>query len=352
MLKLKKIYTTGLSLCAILTAFYPAVFAAASADSVSVRVVVIQGMTAELQIACDTHQWKGELWSGVTPTLQYGEYYGFRSMRASFEVPGPSTLAFIRTYVYFQPEDWSAVTQIKMEVYVESTTEKNIELEIFDSSDVMVVPKPNVTGISTGSWVEVVWDVSSLLGTAFRIVLVPGGLLDGDIMYFKNMRINRGAGDIAWDAFAEDSYAWTGGEDFVPWQATERNDPISNIQTHNASAGALSIPWDVDQDPGSANAKLEAVNLQGKNFTGYSKMRAWVYSDRSGVPIYMAFADGSSWTPTAHIAVDTANNWQLMEWDAPGGVNWTNLQTFMFMVNTFELTGVGQVYIDDIEFGN
>ncbi len=306
---------------------------------------------------CDTHEWYAEpelYGSEVTTTISYGSYHERKSTQAGFNVTGGNNWACIRTDHYFAPEIWNNVTQIEMEIYIESEdiNAKHIEMQLLDI-DGNEMKKPIATGIIKNSWQNVPWpvDLTSAAQVA-KIILIPGNLQNGDIIYFRNMCLIHSSGpDTTWDTFEAPSYKWLGSEDFAPWHPVTsgypRNEPISHKQTYNSSAGALYIPWDASLDA-AVSAKMETVDLHGFAFTGFDRIRAQVRSDRTDAPIFIGFWDGT-WAQTSSQNVSAVDTWQLLEWELPGGITWGNLQSFMFMVDT-TAGGTGDVYIDAIDF--
>lgn len=316
------------------------------ADGSNMRILVtVMDSVASLDMPLDTHEWFFEPW-GLQSTPEYGTFHGRDCLR--MVLSGTGNLAFLRTNEFFSPENWGSVSTVRMDVYIEGTNNKNIELEI-QRLDGSVALKTNATGLVPGSWVTASWSVSGLPNDIAKLFLIPGTLAPGETIHFSNLRINRGGGDEPWDTFAEDTSNWTGSEDFVPWKSGPRNEPISHNQTHGASAGALYIPWDAAKST-SDSAKMEAQDLLGMSLGGYPKYRAWVRSDRTDAPVFLAFWDGTNFVSTSYQSVSTANVWQQLTWDQPSGVNWSALQTWMVLVRTVA-GGTGNVYVDDIEFG-
>jgi hypothetical protein len=301
---------------------------------------------------CDTHEWYPESYgSNVTTTLDYGTYHGREALRASFTVSGPLNYAYVRTDHVFAPENWGSVTRIMMSIWIESGTNKYMHLEIKDIDD-NEVKKPLAENIGCNNWVDVCWNVvPPWSNEVAKILMVPGGLQDGDVMYFSNMHITISAKDEIWETFEAPTYKWTGSEDFNPWKPVTdgypRNEPISHKQTYNGSAGALYIPWDADCDA-AKSAKMETADLHDFDFTGFDRMRAQVRSNRTDAPVFIGFWDGT-WAQTVSKNVSTEDTWELLEWELPGGITWENLQSFMFMVDT-TAGGTGDVYIDAIDF--
>jgi hypothetical protein len=330
------------------------VFAASSDFQVAVRII---NFDRSLLNKCDNHEWypePGLYGTEVTTTISYGSYHGRKSMQARFNVTGGNNWACIRTDHYFAPEVWNNVTLIGTEVYIESEdiNAKHIEMQLLDI-DGNKIKKPIATGIIKNSWQNVPWpvDLTSAAQVA-QIILIPGNLQNGDVMYFSNMHITISAKDEIWETFGAPSYKWLGSEDFAPWHPVTsgypRNEPISHKQTYNGSAGALYIPWDANQSSEHDTAKMEATDLYGADFTNFNTIKAWVWRSGNDADIYMGFWDGGEPKDTTAKTV-SIGDWVQVVWNKPAGINWSGLRTFMFMIDTSG-GGIGEFYIDEIEF--
>lgn len=303
--------------------------------------------------AFDTRQWVAEnAWGNdFTADLRYVSYSGRRALRAGFALkPSPTgkNWAFLHTD-FFSPEAWNsapAVSQITLDVFFTAPGNRSLDIEL-KAGDGSTLQKKTVSNIVPGAWRTLSFSLDALTGSVSQIYLVPGALADGDALYLSNLQIVR-SGSEMWEPFTAPGYAWLGQEDFQPWTALGRNEPITHSWTYGGSAGALYIPWTASLNA-SGTAKMETTNLNHLNFSGIQNFRAQVRSSRANQPIFMAFWDGTKWTPSASLAVTSANVWEQKSWAPPSGVDWGNLQSFMFMVDT-TAGGTGEVWIDALEF--
>jgi hypothetical protein len=272
-------------------------------------------------------------------------------LRAAFTSTGGNSV-FMRTVEFFSPEDWSAVTQIKIDVWVEN--DKNnmgLKVELYDNTNTSRL-QSSVSNIAGGAWTTVTFNVSPVGFQTAKVFLVMENMNTGDSACLSNFRLVRGSEEM-WDTFETPSYNWQGGQDFTPWNAG-KTEPITHQVTYANSAGAVCIPW--TYSVGNQVAKMEATNLRCQNFVGVTKFRLWVYSTRANIPVYLAFWQGdqhghpAAWLPLAPKTVVSANTWTQLEWDRPaGGFDWGDPDSFMIMVDTSS-GGSGIMYADAMEF--
>lgn len=311
--------------------------------------------------ALDSHEWiKTDYNTFVTTQLNYTEKAGQRALQAIMTNSDASPQwSVIRVNQFIDPEDWSAVTQVKCDVYVEttSTDDKTIQLEL-QTVNAGLIQRPQVTITQKNTWVsDVTWNLGPISEPVGTVFLTPNHIEGTEHYYFRNLRIVRSGIEEPWDTLRVPSYQWQGSMDFKLWRPPSggyapRNEPITHNQTYNNSAGALSIPWDASIDSTNNYAKMEATNLYGFDFTAVQHFQVKVYSDKAGLKLRMDFWDGANYASTNELDITTIGGWQTLTWNKPGGpMNWVSLKSLIFMVNT-SVGGTGHVYIDEMEFLN
>lgn len=313
--------------------------------------------TSEQLNSCDNHEWT--FLFGDNLNLDYGFYQGANCLRITvptasngyggFAIGGFANLA----NGLFSPEDWTDVTKVEFDIFIEGSTPRGMELEIRDATS--EIYRPRIDGIAAGFWQPLTFNtdvVEMNAATAIqRIIIIFNSLDSGTVIYLKNMRLVKNGQTIAWDAFSAPSYEWepvTG--DYVLWDGVVRNEPITNSITADNSAGALYLPWDADL--GGSEAKIESKNMQGiTELSNIDQFKYKVFSDNSTIPIKMGFWDGSSFGSSMEQSVATANQWETVIVDPPSGVNLSNIANMSFHANTSTLGGQsGHIFIDELEF--
>jgi hypothetical protein len=234
----------------------PAYALNASSMNLSFNVIIpVSAYVANALNQCDSHSWVTESWGGAT-ALDWKQVHSRQCARAVFTTSTGGTEAYLRTNEFFSPENWSTVTQVKIDVWVENgKNSMGLRLEVHDNGTNSA--QASTTNIAGGSWNTLTLPITVSGFQPSKIFLVLTNVANGDSACLSNLRITRGGVDEPWDTFETPSYAWLGSQDFTPWTGS-RNEPISHKVTYGSSAGALCFPW---TGTTAHAAKLEATNV-------------------------------------------------------------------------------------------
>jgi hypothetical protein len=347
---MRKIMAGGLIFLCVVFNFSLSTWATSSANS-QLKIEIYDFIPSWLN-ALDSHEWLDPKYNvEISSVISYKEFSGRRAMQVKYRrSAGTNSWSVIRVDEFIQPEIWSMVTAVRVDVYIASTSAdaKGMKLELKTKEDVFI-QGPYQANLPKNTWYTVEWPLQSIAVWVSQVMLVPDGITDGDIFYFNNLRLVRGGVEEPWDTFQASTYRWVGSMDFNPWKADwGRNEPITHNQRYNNSAGVLVIPWAASKTSYSW-AKMEATNLRGIDFSSFKRFRVQAKSTAPGINIKMDFFDGATVYSTNELSFSKADTWESLTWDKPYNLNLANLRTFMFMVNTSG-GGSGEVLIDQIEF--
>jgi len=305
---------------------------------------------------CDSHDWMNPGWGygdwNRGTELYWGSYFGKQCLQVGCTTYDWNGSALATKW--FPDEDWQNVELVRADVYLVSpSSTTDLKLEPRDHAD-NVLEQVWYYDVSTGTWVDVGWDISG--GASYddvaRVVLILENLGVGNptTHYFDNWRLVMTNGTTEyWDDMNDRSRQWSYNGDYYTWNTNgDGMEPISHrVSTTSTNAGAAHMQWEYQS---LAYAELAATGLSA-DWSSYNMLRANIYCSDTGIPLKFYLWYGGHGENAPYRYVSSSNTWETITWPLPAGTSAYTVAEFKPGVVPSALHPSGTYYIDNIRLG-
>lgn len=246
----------------------------------------------------------------------------------------------------FPIEDWQTVDLIRADVYLvcnSSNTVLKLEPKAQGGSSIQTVLYNNV---STGTWVDVVWDVNLASPVAWLSLVQENLGTNECTYYFDNLRLIKDGTTYYWDIF-DSTENWSTSGSTVTWN-NDNPGVVSNVSNSTSNPGAGYLQWQFNGTNQYAQLGLAGLN---DNWASYDTLSADVWCSSAAMPLnfYLVYNGGSTGAESsADRYVSSPETWQNIKWSLPPGTTAWNVTEFKIGVVPSALIPSGTYYVDNV----